>query len=125
MEFNTINEAKEYVVSLTNKARTIENIDSAISYYQEMVDSSHSEGSRNLWLSELNELIEWKNSDDFKNGNYPQGIDDLILELVEWRSVIYSFQNVDTKRDRLKKADFMRNGMLGESMGYFQFSESY
>lgn len=60
MQFNTIDEAKEYVVSLTNKARTIENIDSAISYYQEMVDSSHSEDSKKYFLSELDKLSEWK-----------------------------------------------------------------
>lgn len=102
MKFNTIDEAKEYVVSITNKARTVENVDAAISHYQEMVDRSHSEDSRNLWLSELDKLNQWKNSDDFKNGNYPQGIDDLILELVEWRSVIYAFQNVETKREPFK-----------------------
>lgn len=119
MEFNTIDEAKEYVVSLTNKARTIENVDSAISYYQEMVDSAHREDSRNLWLSELDKLNEWKNSDDFKNGNYPQGIDDLIIELVEWRSVIYAFQNVDTKREPFKESGFYAQWYVGGIYGVF------
>lgn len=119
MEFNAIDEAKEYVVSLTNKARTIENVDSAIRYYQEMVDSSHSEDSRILWLSELDKLNEWKNSNDFKNGNYPQGIDDLVLELVEWRSVIYAFQNVDTKREPFKESGFYAQWYVGGIYGIF------
>lgn len=119
MQFNTIDEAKEYVVSLTNKARTIENIDSAISYYQEMVDSSHSEDSKKLWLSELDKLNELKNSDDFKNGNYPQGIDDLILELVEWRSIIYAFHNVDTQREPFKESGFYAQWYLGSIYGVF------
>ncbi|MDG5902205.1 hypothetical protein E2650_20355 [Shewanella xiamenensis] len=119
MQFNTIDEAKEYVVSLTNKARTIENIDSAISYYQEMVDSSHSEDLKKLWLSELDKLSELKNSDDFKNGNYPQGIDDLILELVEWRSIIYAFQNVDTQREPFKESGFYAQWYLGGIYGVF------
>jgi hypothetical protein len=113
LEFNTIDEAKEYVVLLTNKARTIENIDAAVSYYQTMVESSHSEDSRNLWLSELDKLNEWKNSDDFQNGNYPQGIDDLILELVEWRSIIYAFQNIETKRDPFKESGFYAQWYVG------------
>jgi hypothetical protein len=119
LEFNAIDEAKEYVVSLTNKARTIENVDSAIRYYQEMVDSSHSEDSRILWLSELDKLNEWKNSNDFKNGNYPQGIDDLVLELVEWRSVIYAFQNVDTKREPFKESGFYAQWYVGGIYGIF------
>jgi|SRR5690554_659448 len=119
MQFNTIDEAKEYVVSLTNKARTIENIDSAISYYQEMVDSSHSEDSKKLWLSELDKLNELKTSDDFKSGNYPQGIDGLILELVEWRSIIYAFQNVDTQREPFKESGFYAQWYLGGIYGIF------
>lgn len=119
MEFNTIDEAKEYVVSLTNKARTIENIDSAVTYYQEMVDGAHSEYSRNLWLSELEKLNKWKNSSDFKHGNYPQGIDDLILELVEWRSVIYAFQNVETKRNPFKESGFYAQWYVGGIYGVF------
>lgn len=119
MQFNTIDEAKEYVVSLTNKAKNIENIDSAISYYQEKVDSSHSENSKNLWLSELDKLNEWKNRDDFKNGNYPQGIDDLIIELVEWRSIIYAFQNVDTQSKPFKESGFYAQWYLGSIYGVF------
>jgi hypothetical protein len=119
LEFNTIDEAKEYVVLLTNKARTIKNIDAAVSYYQTMVESSHSEDSKNLWLSELDKLNEWKNSDDFRNGNYPQGIDDLILELVEWRSVIYAFQNIKTKRDPFKESGFYAQWYVGAIYGVF------
>jgi hypothetical protein len=119
MLFSTIDEAKEYVVSLTNKVSTNESIDSAISYYQEMVDSSHSEDSKNFWLSELDKLKEWKNSDDFKNGNYPQGIDELILELVEWRSIIYAFQNVDTQREPFKESGFYAQWYLGGIYGVF------
>lgn len=84
-----------------------------------MVESSHSENSRNLWLSELDKLNEWKNSNDFKNGNYPQGIDDLILELVEWRSVIYAFQNVDTEREPFKESGFYAQWYVGGIYGVF------
>jgi hypothetical protein len=119
LEFNTIDDAKKYVVLLTNKTRTIEEVDSAISYYQEMMDNSHSEDSRNLWRSEIDELNEWKNGDDFKKGNYAQGIDDLILRLVEWRSVIYAFQNVETKRNPFKESGFYSQWYVGGIYGVF------
>lgn len=119
MKFNTIDEAKEYVCSRTNKARTIENIDAAISYYQERADNAHCEDSKNLWLLELSHLNKWKNSDDFRKGNYPQGIDELILELVEWRSVIYAFQNIETKRNPFNESGFYAQWYVGAIYGIF------
>lgn len=119
MEFNTIDDAKEYVVSVTNKARSIEDIESAICYFQEMADSSHDNDSRVLWISELNKLNQWKHSDDFKAGNYPQGIDDLVLELIEWRSIIYALQNVETKREPLKESGFYAQWYVGAIYGIF------
>lgn len=119
MKFDTIDEAKEYVVLLTNRARTIEDINSAIIYYQEMVDGSHSKESRSLWLSELDRLNKWKGSDDFRNGNYPQGIDELILELVEWRSMIYAFQHVETKRKPFNESGFYAQWYVGAIYGVF------
>lgn len=56
MQFRTVEEAKEYVVALTNKAKSLEEINSTISHYQEMFESAHNEESRSLWLSELEKL---------------------------------------------------------------------
>lgn len=119
MQFCTVEEAKEYVVALTNKARSFEEINSTISHYQEMLESAHSEESRDLWLSELEKLKEWKNSDAFKQGNYPQGIDELILELIEWRAMVYAFQNVKTKNNPFKDSGFYAQWYLGSIYGVF------
>lgn len=119
LNFNTVDEAKEYVVSVTNKAKSIEEIESALAYYQKKVNKAHSEESKNLWLNELNKLKQWKQSDDFKNGNYPQGIDELILELIEWRSTIYAFQHTDSKTNPFKKSGFYAQWYLGAIYGVF------
>lgn len=119
MQFCTVEEAKEYVVALTNKARSLEEINSTISHYQEMLESAHSEESRDLWLSELEKLKEWKNSDAFKQGNYPQGIDELILELIEWRAMVYAFQNVKTKNNPFKDSGLYAQWYLGSIYGVF------
>lgn len=119
MQFCTVEEAKEYVVALTNKAKTLGEINSTISHYQEMFESAHTEESRALWLSELEKLKEWKNSDDFKQGNYPQGIDELILELIEWRAMVYAFQNVETINNPFKDSGFFAQWYLGAIYGVF------
>jgi hypothetical protein len=119
MQFNTIDEAKEYVVAVTNKAKSLKEINSAISYYQKMVDNAHTDESRNFWLDELSKLNAWKDSDDFKQGNYPQGIDELVIELVEWRAIIYAFQHVDTKRNPFNESGFYAQWYLGAIYGVF------
>ena len=119
MQFNSVNDAKEYVVAVTNKAKTLKEINSATSYYQEMVDSAHSDESRILWMDELSKLNAWKDSDDFKQGNYPQGIDEIFLELIEWRAMIYAFHNVDTKRNLFNESGFYAQWYLGAIYGIF------
>ncbi|WP_299072525.1 hypothetical protein [uncultured Paraglaciecola sp.] len=119
MVFNNTDEAKEYVVSVTNKTKSIEEVNSAICYYQKMANNSHDDVSRNLWLTELDKVKQWKHSDDFKNGNYPQGIDELILELIEWRAVVYAFQNVETKRNSFKESGFYAQWYVGAIYGIF------
>lgn len=119
MNFNNVSEAKEYVVKVTNKAKTIDDINSSIEYYQGMFDKAHDDDSRNLWKTEVEKLELWKSSDDFKNGNFPQGIDELILEIVEWRAVLFAFQKTDTKREPFKESGFFAQWYLGAIYGVF------
>lgn len=119
MKFNSVDEAKEYVVAVTNKAKSLKEMDSTISRYLEMADAEHSDETRKLWLDELDKLNVWKNSNDFKQGNYPQGIDELVLELIEWRAMIYAFQNVNTKRNPFKESGFYAQWHLGAIYGIF------
>ncbi|WP_421227904.1 hypothetical protein [Aeromonas enteropelogenes] len=119
MKFNSISEAKEYVVFCTNKAKTIEDIDLNISYYQKIVDCTDCENSRELLLLEIDKLNKWKDSSDFKSGSYPQGIDELILELIEWRAIIYALQSVETKRKPFEESGFYWQWYVGGIYGVF------
>ncbi|MGR4999305.1 hypothetical protein [Vibrio celticus] len=119
MNFQNISDAKEYVVQVTNKARTLDEINTSLEYYQSMVDSAHSDESRVLWESEVEKLKLWKNSDNFKSGSYPQGIDELILEVIEWRSVQAAFQEVETEKNLFKHSGFFAQWYLGSIYGVF------
>ncbi|EPI0763999.1 hypothetical protein [Vibrio alginolyticus] len=119
MNFQNVSAAKEYVLAATNRAKTAEVINSSIEYHQRMVDQAHNDKSRGLWERELEKLELWKNSDDFKNGNYPQGIDELILETIEWRAIQFAFQSVDTKRNPFKESGFFAQWYLGSIYGVF------
>nr|VFK62239.1 MAG: hypothetical protein BECKTUN1418D_GA0071000_11708 [Candidatus Kentron sp. TUN] len=120
MNFDNVEEAKVYVCKLTSKAQTIDEIDSSIGYYRKMAENAYDDRGRDLWEDEIRKLELWKNSDDFKQGKYPQGIDELILELIEWRAMIYSFQHVvHTIREPLKESGFFAQWYLGAIYGVF------
>ncbi|MCY9856267.1 hypothetical protein, partial [Vibrio mediterranei] len=119
MIFKDVSEAKEHVVKLTNKAETLEEINSSISYFQGMADNAKDDCSKKLWKSEVEKLELWKSSDDFKNGNFPQGIDELILEVVEWRATQFAFQTVETKGQPFRESGFLAQWYLGSVYGVF------
>jgi len=119
MNFQKISDAKEYVVQVTNKVKTLDEINTSLEYYQSMVDKAHSEKSRALWENEVAKLKLWKDSNDFKVGNYPQGIDELILEVIEWRSVQSAFQEVETEKNLFKHSSFFAQWYLGSIYGVF------
>jgi len=119
MHFSSVEEAKNYVVAVTNKARTPEQINSALAYYQDMIDSSQDTDSKKLWEYEHHTLKEWSNSTDFNMGNFPQGIDELVLEAIEWRSMVYAFQNIETKTNPFTESGFYAQWYLGAIYGIF------
>lgn len=117
--FKDVDEAKEYTVNCTNKSKTLEQINSNINFYKKMFEEAHNDESKKIWQDELDSLELWKNSDDFKEGKYPQGIDELILELIEWRAMIYAFQQVNTERNPFKESGFFAQWYLGAVYGIF------
>jgi len=58
-------------------------------------------------------LKEWVDSGNFKNGHYPQGVDELIFELIEWQASIYAFQNVDTEKNPFLEHAFYAQWLMG------------
>lgn len=117
--FKNVNEAKEYIVNYTNKSITLEEINSSMNFYKKMLEEAHNDESKKIWQDKLDKLEICKNSAAFKEGKYPQGIDELILELIEWRAVIYAFQHVNTVRDPFKESGFFAQWYIGAVYGIF------
>lgn len=119
MNFSNVSEAKEYVNKATNTARTLEEIESSISYFKGMLENTKNDEAKELWLAEINDLECWKANSDFIEGNYPQGLDELILEIIEWRAIIYALENVDIVSEPRKQSGFFAQWNLGAVYGIF------
>ena len=96
MEFDTEENAKSYALSAlakhANEAQLLRNIDNYRRYQELYPDDLE---QYQYWKERETETRDYLDSEDFKIGNYHLGVDELILELIEVRSTIYSFQIVD------------------------------
>ncbi|MCP5135226.1 MAG: hypothetical protein H6981_00280 [Gammaproteobacteria bacterium] len=118
MEFATEDDAKNYSVSVTSKHIHPEDIHRRLDDYKRYLASARGD-DKDYWQKEVNSLEEWINSDEFINGEYPRGIDELVLELIEWRAAIYAFQNVDIKTDPFKTHAFYAQWLVGGTYTIF------
>ncbi|HFQ5429225.1 TPA: hypothetical protein ACGUOO_004311 [Vibrio vulnificus] len=96
MEFDTEESAKSYALSALAKhaseAQLIRNIEDYMRYQDLYSDDLE---QRQYWKDRETESREYLCSEGFKAGKYHLGVDELILELIEVRAIIYSFQIVD------------------------------
>ncbi|MEN3032022.1 hypothetical protein [Chromobacterium amazonense] len=63
--------------------------------------------------SEISKLENWLESDALKSGNYPIGIDRLMTELIEWRSVVYAIDETDFNDGLFNKSAFFAQWAVG------------
>lgn len=113
-------DAKNFAIQATSGHLShdlaIERLESFRGYLARSDDEQH----QRTWQSEIDALEKWLSSEDYKNGSYPQGIDGLILELVEWRATFYAFQLVETARSPFKDYVFYQQWLIGGA--YCMFS---
>ncbi|KMV28365.1 hypothetical protein AB733_24185 [Photobacterium swingsii] len=98
MNFNSEKEAKSYALSATTKHASESDLLRRISEckrYQELFSDDLEQ--KNYWLKIEKECTEYLNSEKFKLGQYHSGIDELLLELIEIRALMYSFENVEVQ----------------------------
>ncbi|WP_417214736.1 hypothetical protein [Alcanivorax sp.] len=119
MEFDSEDDAKSYAISVTAKHLHPDDAQNRLDSYKTYQESAHSAEDKSYWEKEVRALDEYIQSDEFKNGEYPQGIDELILEIIEWRAAIYAFQNVDTEQDPFKEHAFYAQWLMGGTYTIF------
>lgn len=119
MEFDSEDDAKNYAVGITAKHLHPDDAQNQLDSYKSYHESAHSVEDKDYWEKEVRNLEKYINSDEFKNSEYPQGIDELIIELIEWRAAIYAFQNVDTEQDPFKEHAFYAQWLMGGTYTVF------
>lgn len=119
MYFESEEDAKHFSVGITARRFTSEEADNRIAEFRKYAENAISEEDKGHWRNELLRLREYIESDEFKNGDYSRGIDELVLELIEWRAALYAFQNVDTKKNPFTEHVFHAQWLMGGTYTVF------
>lgn len=119
MEFDTEADAKSYSLGVTARHYTLEEAENQIQSYMKYAHNSTSEEERDGWYDEVKKIKDWIESDDFINGHFPCGIDELILNLIEWRASLYSFQSIGSKTNPFEKHLFHAQWLMGSTYAMF------
>jgi len=119
IEFKTEEEAKRYAVACTSAFFTLEEAQERIQDYKTYIKNANTEEQQEYWTNELKKLEKWLSSEKFKNGDYSQGIDALILDLIELRASIYAFQNTKSQIYPFNKYIFHAQWLTGSTYTIF------
>ncbi|MDL2191031.1 hypothetical protein QQF40_06465 [Cobetia sp. LC6] len=114
-QFNRVLHSEPASARLLNKKE----LEGVISDCRDKVNEACTEESRELWAEELEKFKELSVNQDYVDGLLPQGIDELIIEMIEWRSMIYALQRVETKRNAFEESAFFAQWYLGAIYGVF------
>jgi hypothetical protein len=115
----TSEEAKTYACEVSNRCLTLEESERRLTYFRSQYDRSTEPEAKAVWRNEIEQIENWQKSDKFKHGDFPRGIDELMLELIEWRAMKYALQNLDVERSPFKDHVFFKQWLIGGTFAVF------
>jgi hypothetical protein len=118
--FKSSDEAKEYAINATAAYLDENAMQTRINDFTRYLANASSEQDKIFWHNQIQELEVWRGSDAFINGLHPQGIDELILELLELRALVFAFQCVELKNNPFAQYVFFSQWVMG--ITYVTFS---
>ena len=115
----TSEEAKLYACERTNRCLTAEEAERRLVYFRTQYDGATDQQAKDIWHDQIEQIETWRNSGTFKNGEFPRGLDELMLELIEWRALKYAFQNLETEKSPFKVHVFFMQWLVGGTYAVF------
>lgn len=109
----TTDQAKEYACAYSARSLSEAELLQRIEGAKRALENPFDEESRAYWSRELNQLEQWSESEEFKEGKHPQGIDEIFLELIEWRAMFYAFQDSETSSTLFRNNIFFQQWRVG------------
>src|SRR6185369_5222438 len=105
--------------NVTNGGLSLEKAQRQLAYFGQRLADSKTDEQTAVWSEEISRIEEWLASARFQRGEYSRGVDDLLLELIEWRALKFAFQNVKTERSPFNDHVFYSQWLVGGTYAVF------
>lgn len=115
MLIRTSEEAKTRTVEATSRRRSHAESVNFLEDLRRYLARADDERTRETWQTQIVALENWLSSEQYLSGEYPQGIDELVLELIEWRAMQHAFQHVETRSQPFLKHAFYQQWLIGST----------
>lgn len=109
----TSEEAKEYACFYTTRIKTIDEITREKQESEAALKTNMPDDIQDFHQKRLSSLNELLLDEDYLNGNYHQGIDPILFELIEWRAMFYAFQTVNIDPQPFDQHAFFQQWKVG------------
>jgi len=119
VDIKSIEDAKNYAVEATNRCLSNDETHRRLEVFRNYLSKATNEEQKEIWQKEIDSLENWLECEKFKTGDFPRGIDELMLELIEWRALKYAFQNIETEQSPFKEHIFYSQWLVGGTYAVF------
>lgn len=101
-------------MKMTNRYLSLGEAKSQLAAYDQYIKDASAE-TKVHWVAQKAAIENWLASDEFKTGKYPQGLDDLVLDLIDLRSSVYAFEKADLRANPFSKHHFLAQWFTGST----------
>lgn len=112
-------EAKTYACKATAGELSLDRAQRQLDYFRQLLATSITDEQKAVWHREIERVETWLASASYQDGEYARGIDDLLLELIEWRALIYAFHDVETEASPFNQHLFFSQWLIGGAYATF------
>jgi hypothetical protein len=119
LDIKNIEDAKRYAQIKLIQSLNLDQTYRQLEVFRDLLRNSNDQNTKELCQQKIISLENWLENEDFKAGNFPHGINELMLELIEWRALIFAFQNTETEKSPFKDHVFYAQWLVGGTYAVF------
>lgn len=113
MQFKNEDDAKKYTCEYTVRMLSLEEAQQRIKDHKKILQQMTTDDGCKFWQEQITGLEEYVKSDDLKTGVFPQSIDTMFFETVEWSALLSAFHNPNINESVFYETAFFQRWQIG------------
>ncbi|HBM90433.1 MAG TPA: hypothetical protein DD400_00930 [Rhodospirillaceae bacterium] len=113
MRLRNEDDAKKYTCEYTVSKLSLKEAQQRINNHKKILENTTTDEDRAFWQEQITGLEEYIKSEDLKTGTFPQSIDTVLFETVEWSALLSAFHNPNINESTFFETAFFQRWQIG------------